>query len=118
MATGLVQAAWVLRLLRARAPAERAFLDWEAFVYAGRGLYLWEAFVTDKAKAATHVDDAYVAVRCFADSLPDPTKANTIDEAIVLSLIGTCLAWSGWDSAAELLGEPCLVLRARAPQPK
>ena len=115
LATGLAQAAWVLRRLRVRAPSERAFLDWENFAEARRGLFLWEAFVTDKAKATTHVDDAYVAVRCFADSLPNPARANAIDESVVLSLVGSCLAWSGWvDNGSDVLGVPCLVLRARA----
>jgi hypothetical protein len=114
MSTGLVQAAWVLRSHREHAPAERAFLDWPAFAEAERGLFLWEAFVTDKAKATTHVDDAYVAVQCFVASLPNPFEANAIQEPRVLSLIGACLAWGGWDDEAELLGAPCLVLRAPA----
>jgi hypothetical protein len=100
--------------LRERAPAEHAYLDWHAFIQAKHGLFLWEAFVTEKAKATTHVDDAYVAVRCFVDSLPEPPRANAIDEPSVLSLIGACLAWSDWSDGEELLGTRCLVLRAAA----
>lgn len=62
LATGAVQVAWTLRELRRRVPRTPALLEWRAFVRAGRGLFLWEAFVTDRAKAATHVDDATVAV--------------------------------------------------------
>ena len=52
LATGLVQAAWFLRELRSRCPDAAAYLDWDEFVGVGEGLFLWEAFVTGKAKAA------------------------------------------------------------------
>jgi hypothetical protein len=43
LATGAVQAAWILRELRQRGPATPAYLDWTQFERAGRGLSLWEA---------------------------------------------------------------------------
>jgi hypothetical protein len=78
LTTGLVQAAWVLAELRNRRSTERVFLDWAAFEAAGAGLFLWEAFVTENAKAATHVDDATIAVACFTSALPDPGQANAV----------------------------------------
>src|SRR5262249_11359238 len=62
LATGLVQAAWILRELRRRLPEASAYVSWDEFAQAGRGLLLWEAFVSDRAKATTHVDDATLAV--------------------------------------------------------
>jgi hypothetical protein len=78
MATGIVEVAWILSELRQRLPGAKPYLDWAEFVAAGRGLFLWEAFVTDEAKAATHVDDATVAVAAFRDSLPDPRAMNAV----------------------------------------
>lgn len=115
LATGLVQTAWILEQLRPRVSDTQVFLDWESFRNTGRGLFLWEAFVTDRAKAETHVDDAAVAVTCFVKSLPDPPAQNAIAEARVLSLLGAAVLWSGWSDELELLRTPCLVLRASVP---
>lgn len=115
LATGLVQMAWILKQLRARAPDAEVFLDWGSFWSGRRGLFLWEAFVTDRAKAETHVDDAAVAVTCFVSSLPDPPAQNAIVETRVLSLLGAAMLWSGWSDELELLHTSCLVLRAPVP---
>jgi hypothetical protein len=72
LATGLVEVAWILGELRHRCPGTEAHLDWSQFADAGRGLFLWEAFVSADAKAATHVDDATIAVHTFRKALPDP----------------------------------------------
>jgi hypothetical protein len=80
-----------------------------------RGLFLWEAFVTAEAKAATHVDDATVAVAAFGDCLPDPRAMSTVSAERPLSLLGAALLWSGWSSNAKLLRTPCLVIKAAPP---
>jgi hypothetical protein len=115
LATGAVQVAWILQELRQRAPAAQPFLDWEAFTSAGHGLFLWEAFVTDRAKAATHIDDATVAVTAFRDALPDLTAANAVSADRPLSLLGTALLWSGWCDDLALLHAPCLVIKVTPP---
>jgi hypothetical protein len=74
------------------------------------------AFVTDKAKAATHVDDATIAVACFCAALPDPARQNAVLAERPLSLIGTAAVWAGWSDDLELLRAPCLVLKAVAPE--
>ena len=114
LVTGLVQTAWVLRELRARCPEAAAFLDWNEFARAGRGLFLWEAFVTGKAKGTAHVDDALIAVKTFRESLPDPPAANAVEADGTLSLIGAALVWSGWSLTTALLHQPCLVIKASA----
>ena len=114
LVTGLVQTAWILRLLRQRCPAAVAFLDWDEFTGAGRGLYLWEAFVTGKAKAASHVDDALIAATTFRDSLPNPPDTNAVEAESPLSLVGAALLWSGWSGESALLIQPCLVIKASA----
>jgi hypothetical protein len=115
LATGLVEVPWVLGELRQRRPNTAVYLDWSEFARADKGLFLWEAFVTDRAKAATHVDDAAVAVTAFQNALPDPTGANAVDSERPLSLLGAALVWSGWSDDSELLRGPCLVIKAAPP---
>jgi alkylated DNA nucleotide flippase Atl1 len=115
LVTGLVQAAWVLRSLRERCPEAASFLEWQEFTNAGRGLYLWEAFVTGKAKGAAHVDDALIAATTFRDALPDPPADNAVKAERPLSLIGAALLWSGWSQETAMLYQPCLVIKASAP---
>jgi hypothetical protein len=114
LTTGLVQAAWVLTELRNRRPNDGFFLDWTAFETAGAGLFLWEAFVTEKAKAVTHVDDATIAVACFTAALPEPGRASAVTAERPLSLVGAAAVWAGWSDDIELLRTPCLVLKATA----
>jgi hypothetical protein len=64
--------------LQKRTPAVSPTLDWSDLTRVGGGLFLWEAFVTDRAKAAKHVYDATVAVAAFREVLPDPTAANAV----------------------------------------
>ena len=88
LATGLVQAAWVLAAIKSSCPEERLHLDWPAFAADGRGLLVWEAFVSAGAKGTSHVDDATIAVAAFARALHDPTAASTITAERPLSLAG------------------------------
>jgi len=115
LATGLAQVAWILDELRRRAPDTDTHLEWNEFARAGRGLFLWEAFVTDRAKATTHVDDATVAVTAFRAALPNPAAANAVTAERPLSLLGAALLWSGWSDNSELLHAPCLVVKATPP---
>ncbi len=112
LATGLVQAAWVLAAIRSRCTDTVLHLAWEPFAHAGRGLLIWEAFVSATAKGLTHVDDAAIAVEAFVRALPDPRTASTITAERPLSLAGAAAMWSGWlDDSCALHTQP-LVIRA------
>ena len=112
MATGLVQAAWVLAAIRTRCPNDHLYLEWAAFANDRRGLLVWEAFVTGESKGASHVDDATIAVNAFSAALPDPTTASTVAAERPLSLAAAVALWSGWLESAELLHCAPLVIRA------
>ena len=116
LATGLVEACWVLRALRKRVGEMPAHIDWLSFKRAGRGLFLWEAFVSAKAKATdlTHHGDAAIAVERFFALLPDPTSADVLDAPFPISLIGAAMIWSGWSDDVGLLQSKCLVVKALA----
>jgi hypothetical protein len=93
LATGLVQAAWVLATIRAGCPEGPLFLDWEAFMARRRGLLVWEAFVTAGAKGSTHVNDAEIAVAAFSRALPNPAAASAVSAERPLSLAGAVAVW-------------------------
>jgi hypothetical protein len=112
LATGLVQAAWVLASIRDRCPAVQLHLGWAAFAAEGCGLLVWEAFVSASAKGTSHVHDATIAVGAFSAALPDPTRASTITAARPLSLAGAVALWSGWLEDPKALHQTPLVIRA------
>jgi hypothetical protein len=122
LATGLVQAAWVLSEIRPRHRRRQVFLDWTDFwTKANRTrraelLFLWEAFAPKQGETrddpTAHVNVAKRAVRCFTESLPDPRIHNAVSvEGPSLSLIGAAAIWSGWSNDPDLLKRQCLVLR-------
>ena len=115
LATGLVQAAWVVREIRRRNPDEALWIDWGDFAAVGRGLLVWEAFVTSAAKGVSHVDDAAIAVEAFTSALPDPGSTSTVTAERPLSLIGVAALCSGWSTDCALLHVAPLVVRADCP---
>ncbi len=112
LATGLVQAAWVLAAIRSRSKDHPLHFDWADFAAQGSGLLLWEAFVSASAKGTSHVDDATIAVSAFKSALPDPAAASTITAERPLSLAGAIAVWSGWLDTPAALHQVPLVIRA------
>jgi hypothetical protein len=116
MATGLVQAAWLLRAIRESAPDTPLFFRWEEFAVHRGGLVMWEAFVSGKAKGADHKAHAGIGVKAFCDQLPDvgDTDADATEEP--LSLIAAAAFWAGWEVSREALRTLCTLVRA-VPEP-
>lgn len=112
MATGLVQMAWLMRLIRQRVPEAELHLDWQSFVQSRQGLLVWEAFVTRHAKGKTHEEDAAIGLEAFCAQLPTPGDSNANETEESLSLAAAAALWAGWDLAPEQLRAPCLLVRA------
>lgn len=113
LATGLVQTAWVLQDIKKHlACAIPAFLSWPDFAASGSGLFLWEAFVSGKAKGDSHTADARLGAEAFVRALPDPVSCNAVTCSNAYSLVGAALLRTGWSDDSRLLQEPCLVVRA------
>lgn len=114
LTTGLVQTTWVLQeIKRQLAQVTSVFLSWHEFSASQSGLFLWEAFVTGKAKGDSHTADARLGAEAFACALPDPMSCNAVTCANgVHSLVGAALLRTGWSDDLRLLQEPCLVVRA------
>lgn len=112
LTTGLAQTVWLLQAIRQRLTfVPPAFLDWEQFTMAQRGLFLWEAFVTGQATTETHPGDAAVAVSYFAAAMPNIIMADVNTDHTVFSNIGAALLRCGWCEDLGLLARPCVVLR-------
>lgn len=119
LVTGLAQVTWILQTVRKKCQhPTQAYLNWESFSQAENGLFLWEAFISNKNKNPDdahpnpHIRDAKTAVGTFLSfpdcpksSLPLPTTSRT------LSFIGTALLWAGWSCDEKILHEPCLVIK-------
>lgn len=116
LATGLVQVVWILRAIQAALVTPgTAQLSWESFRTGQSGLFLWEAFVSDKSKSSTHIGDAEAAVEAFNQSLPNPWAANAVTcSTSVHSLIGAAMLRTGWSNTPTILEQPCLVIKAKA----
>lgn len=113
--TGVVQSAWILDKLNRHCPTVHAYVDWAEFETAGQGLFLWEAFVTAEAKAASHIGDATLAAKEFQSALPDPTTKSAVRADNPLSLIGAALLWSGWCTDVEVLHQAVVVIKVPPP---
>jgi len=112
LATGLVQVTWILARAKEALPVTfPAFLKWSQFEQAEKGLFLWEAFVTAGAKAASDAGDAEVAVRDFFRCLGRLDDASAVRETHVLSLVGAALLRTGWREDIMVLQEPCVVIK-------
>ncbi|WP_147431195.1 hypothetical protein [Thiocapsa rosea] len=113
LTTGLVQVAWVLRAIRASLKSPQVgYLGWEAFRNAQSGLFIWEAFVSGKSKASTHVADAQAAGEAFIQALPNPSLINAVVcSTQVYSLVGAAMLRTGWSQSPEVLAEACLVIK-------
>jgi len=72
-------------------------LDWTAWPN-DEDLLLFEAFVSGANHAAPgeHELDAQNAARAFHTAQPDLDAANAISKKHVLSLVGICMARTGW----------------------
>jgi hypothetical protein len=114
LTTGLAQVAWVLEAVRRRVSHDvPVFLRWDCLEPVRPGLLLWEAFVSGRDKAASHVGDAQRAVEFFLDAWPDLGRANIVGGSEVFSLVGAALLRSGWAEDVSVLTTPCLVVGVR-----
>jgi hypothetical protein len=114
MATGLAQAAWLLRYVRQRVPDTDLHLSWDEFAAARSGLLIWEAFVTRDAKGDTDEQDAINGLNAFCGQLPTPGDANAAETERPLSLAAAAAIWAGWDVSPAALRSACVLVRALA----
>ena len=106
LVTGLAQTLWLLKTVRR--PRIRPFLDWNDFTRAGKGLFLWEAFVLSRGRS--HEKVAVTAVKLFAREVHRIRPAGGL-QPDVQSLIGAALLRTGWSQDLSLLKRSCVVIK-------
>jgi hypothetical protein len=114
MATGIVQAAWVLRQVFDLVPEAPVSLTWESFAEKRSGVLVWEAFVSNTAKGESHEDDARIGVESFCQSLPQPGDPEMSAVPRPLSLAAMVCIWAGWSLPDEELRSGGVLVRAQA----
>lgn len=65
-----------------------------AFEERGKGLFVWEAFVSGHAKAATHMDDASLALVAF--QARDLRAPSDVPDEPAINLAAAALMATGW----------------------
>lgn len=112
LVTGLAECVWIfLRLKELSLASITPTIDWETFRCNQANLYVWEAFVTGKAKAATHDKDAEIAARTFWSAYPNiQQEYKEIQQSY--SMIGAALLRAGLSKDIELLSKACTVLKS------
>jgi hypothetical protein len=70
-------------------------LKWPDFYLGPSNLFVWEAFVSGKAKPPTHVGDAEVAARAFRDVYPDIERISSVTCESPLSHAAAAMRWAG-----------------------
>lgn len=114
LATGLPICVWVFEQLKQMVSVEiKPTFDWDDLVADRASLFIWEAFVSAKAKAedGTHHGDARVAAQSFCTS-PNIIEANAVVVENPYSLVGAALLRSGLSTDLSLLSQACVVIKS------
>ena len=112
LAMGVVEVTWLFTRLKEKLKlTPPVFFDWDIFDRSSSGVFVWEAFVSGKAKGKNHIEDATLAVEAFLRCLPTPDDSNAVVEFDVISLAGVAVLRSAWTTELEFLARPCLVIK-------
>lgn len=111
--TGLPALAWVLRRIKQEHPDVTVTTRWDDFRAGQAHIFLWEAFVSGKEKAASgdHHDDALLALDAFEKDAQDERLETRVTAENPFSLAAAAILWAGLSEDVSLLHEPCVVLR-------
>jgi hypothetical protein len=112
LATGLVQAAWILESVRRREPNAAAHFRWDSFAADRTGLLIWEAFVTRGAKGNSDEEDAVIGLEAFCSQLPTPGDADADDTERPFSFAAAAAHWAGWEVERDDFESACVLVRA------
>lgn len=115
LATGLTICAWVFdRLPKLTQTPIRPTFDWASLTSTEANLFVWEAFVSGKAKASSrdHREDARIAAEAFWARYPHMAEATEVRAENLYSLVGAALLRAGLAQDLSILSEPCIVIKA------
>lgn len=102
LAAGLGLMPWCFSQIAGQTDERHATTISTTFTAAGSGLFVWEAFVSGAAKAASHMDDAALALAAFQSrslNQPSDVPAEPAVNLAVAALLAT-----GWSVNLEEIG--------------
>jgi len=111
LVTGLVELCWILRRLTTLVSDIHPTFSVDQFDSGESNFFIWEAFVTAKAKGDDHIDDARVAMTEYQKRRRESQTMCDVVADPCLSLVGAALLWAGSSSSLDVLKQPCCVLR-------
>ena len=105
LAIGIAQICWILAEITKAGDLPKPTLHWDSFQNDDYNLFLWEAYVTGKAKTDSHIGDAKAAVEAFISQKPFalPTPPSNL-----FSIIGAAILWAGYSQDLSLLHQETL----------
>jgi hypothetical protein len=112
LATGLGLMPWCFTEIARETNARLATTDLETFRSRQSGLFVWEAFVSGGAKAASHVGDAVLALQAFESS--GLNRPSDVPGEPAVNLAAAALFASGWNIDPVEIGTPGHVVAVRA----
>lgn len=113
LATGLAEYSWIFEKLKTSTKIEvQPIFDWSEFSGGAGNLFVWEAFVSRKAKETSHIDDATAAARAFWSSIPNVEESTMVTAERPFSLVGAALLRAGLSNDVRLLKQTCVVISA------
>ncbi len=111
LAAGLSECVWVFEQIRDISKVNiNPTFDWDYFIREDANMFIWEAFVTGKAKSLSDEGDARIAANTFWDRYP-----NIISDVFAenpYSLVGAALLRAGLSEDLKFLSQQCIVIKS------
>ncbi len=111
LAAGLGIMSWTFAKLSSFGPPRLATTRYIDFMKKPSGLLVWEAFVSGRAKAVTHIGDAQSALAAF--QVRQGAEPSDVQEEPGLNLAAAALLAAGWTVDVEELGASAFVVACR-----
>jgi hypothetical protein len=115
--TGCQSLSWLLRSVAGRTPAAKGTTCWEDFQSGKAGIFLWEAFASDKPETVPHDIDARLVLLTFLRWRQNPGSVEQITADHPINLAAALFLWSGLGEDAKAIRSTCLGLKVTYPTP-
>jgi hypothetical protein len=111
LAAGLTECVWVFEQIRDMTKVKiNSTFDWNQFIKEEANLFIWEAFVSGKAKGVSDKEDARFAANTFWDRYPNIFSDVFAENPY--SLVGAALLRAGLSEDLKLLFQQCIVIKS------
>lgn len=109
--TGVQTMTWLLRAVAEARVGLVATTRWDDFRAGSAGLFLWEAFASNRPGKMPDEYDAMAIVQAFLRWVECGNGKSAITAPHPVSLAGMAILWAGLSKDQSLLQEPCIVVK-------